>query len=780
MLSQDEADQALENLVAEGDRIAANLIDLSGLASEQPPEGVSAERWSATKAQAELLWTHYDAYRGVLQRARAVRSRRDQLEPQELAELSELLGGATVDMPGASGGAERVTLAEAVQRMDASYQEVSAVAGDALGLHVDPAETNRQPPPAAFTPPPGAEPVRPSRAARHGIAPAGEGAQGGDPHSAQPLPRRPDRRGRQNATGPGEPAPTATVFPFPAPGQPGGPSGADRGLGGPPSDPGGGPGGEVEWFHGNAGAARRGGAPVPLGRRQPGRSIGQSAAPASGPEGDGGAQWFQGGPGVSQSPLPPGESPLSRALQRRGTSGPMFPPPDERTAEPAWGEPAQGQPAPGQPAAGEPAWGQPPAWGEPAWAEAGGDADRKSFGGLKAVGGGLRRLQGGFKAARARIEGRGKDESWEPGSAPAADAPLWGPEAGQPNRAQQPPAAPPPPPDPSAVPGGFKAFQPAPPASPSPPPPAPATPAAAPAAREAAPPAGSSGQLGSSQGGGHVGWVELDPPTTHQPAPRRSHAEPSQPPPSPSPPAAASGPSATPSTGASANPAASSERADPAASRPAAPDAQTGQPSGDDRIAAVRTLLTKLEQRSTAQRAVQAEVLAKIASPPLQQVVDLEPLRARVEALEAWQHQAGPTDSQALARELTGVVRDIDTALESTRTAVDNAAGLLERRRELRGRLDAYRAKAKRMGRGEDPLLAECHRRAVDLLRARPCDLRAATKAVAHYQRVLSDDTDAPTPDAAPSKQPATPGQPDRSQHTPSAQRQQPHKEEPS
>ena len=64
--------------------------------------------------------------------------------------------------------------------------------------------------------------------------------------------------------------------------------------------------------------------------------------------------------------------------------------------------------------------------------------------------------------------------------------------------------------------------------------------------------------------------------------------------------------------------------------------------------------------------------------------------------------------------------------------------GLLDRREELRGRLDAYKAKAGRLGLAEDTALTELHQRAYDLLWTSPCDLRGATVTLADYQRAIT------------------------------------------
>ncbi len=65
--------------------------------------------------------------------------------------------------------------------------------------------------------------------------------------------------------------------------------------------------------------------------------------------------------------------------------------------------------------------------------------------------------------------------------------------------------------------------------------------------------------------------------------------------------------------------------------------------------------------------------------------------------------------------------------------------GLLARRAELRGRLEAYRAKAVARGLAEDARLAGLFAQAHDLLYTAPCDLRAATRAVHAYQTSLVD-----------------------------------------
>jgi hypothetical protein len=83
----------------------------------------------------------------------------------------------------------------------------------------------------------------------------------------------------------------------------------------------------------------------------------------------------------------------------------------------------------------------------------------------------------------------------------------------------------------------------------------------------------------------------------------------------------------------------------------------------------------------------------------------------------------------------------VETAVLLARTGAAEqqglADGLIARRDELRGRLEAYRAKAAARGRAEDERLAGLFTRAHDLLFTAPCDLRAATRAVHAYQSGL-------------------------------------------
>jgi hypothetical protein len=95
-----------------------------------------------------------------------------------------------------------------------------------------------------------------------------------------------------------------------------------------------------------------------------------------------------------------------------------------------------------------------------------------------------------------------------------------------------------------------------------------------------------------------------------------------------------------------------------------------------------------------------------------------------------------------LADELSVVERSVVEARQRAVHLHEAADGLLRRRAELRGRLDAYQARAARMGLAEHADLAARHRAAQDLLYTSPCDLSTATRAVVAYQRYLNELTE--------------------------------------
>ncbi|WP_054813674.1 hypothetical protein [Nocardia arizonensis] len=138
--------------------------------------------------------------------------------------------------------------------------------------------------------------------------------------------------------------------------------------------------------------------------------------------------------------------------------------------------------------------------------------------------------------------------------------------------------------------------------------------------------------------------------------------------------------------------------------------------------------------RATAERAARAraEVEAKISTGPLPPSEDagFDPIAATAAVAES-------AVAAGAVAELVALRRRIAEAARRAAAEEDLYRGLLDRRTELRGRLNAYRAKAARLGVAEDAEALAAEALAAELLSRRPCDLAAVTRAVADYQRVI-------------------------------------------
>jgi hypothetical protein len=92
---------------------------------------------------------------------------------------------------------------------------------------------------------------------------------------------------------------------------------------------------------------------------------------------------------------------------------------------------------------------------------------------------------------------------------------------------------------------------------------------------------------------------------------------------------------------------------------------------------------------------------------------------------------------QRLSAEIDRAERGLAAEIAAYRKAADDAESALGRREELRGMLQAYKAKAARLGGAEDFGLTERYDAARELLWTAPCDLGAAADAVAVYQQAI-------------------------------------------
>jgi hypothetical protein len=155
-----------------------------------------------------------------------------------------------------------------------------------------------------------------------------------------------------------------------------------------------------------------------------------------------------------------------------------------------------------------------------------------------------------------------------------------------------------------------------------------------------------------------------------------------------------------------------------------------------EQVAMARAAIDAVGTEETAARTAYDLVLDKIANPAIATVPDgTPPLRERLAGLDVL---VARHDWQGVAAALADLATATDQAVGQARDVRETAAALLDRRSELRGRLDAYRVKAARQRLSEDAEIAACYQSAYDLLWTVPCDLRAATRALNRYQQAIA------------------------------------------
>ncbi|MFG2285306.1 hypothetical protein ACGFOU_04450 [Streptomyces sp. NPDC048595] len=135
VLSREEVDRALARLGAEYEAIETSLLALQDHAGRRLLEGAdlsgtTKERWAATERSITVLWSLFDTYTAALEAARELRARRRWPSPDDLAELTRLLHGDEIAVPGTAsedGGpgsgppGERLSLEALVERMNGLY-----------------------------------------------------------------------------------------------------------------------------------------------------------------------------------------------------------------------------------------------------------------------------------------------------------------------------------------------------------------------------------------------------------------------------------------------------------------------------------------------------------------------------------------------------------------------------------------------------------------------------------------------------------------------------------
>lgn len=157
----------------------------------------------------------------------------------------------------------------------------------------------------------------------------------------------------------------------------------------------------------------------------------------------------------------------------------------------------------------------------------------------------------------------------------------------------------------------------------------------------------------------------------------------------------------------------------------------------DQRLARLRDVLSRADRTLAEARAARVEVLAKIAASEVPAVTGAPA------ALQEELSSAAEYRRRGLWHRLSPLLESLEpraeAELERARGSLTAVTAPLAVRAELRGRLDAYRAKAAGLGPGADPGLAERYDAARRMLWSAPCDLGAAERAVLRYQRAIAE-----------------------------------------
>ena len=154
----------------------------------------------------------------------------------------------------------------------------------------------------------------------------------------------------------------------------------------------------------------------------------------------------------------------------------------------------------------------------------------------------------------------------------------------------------------------------------------------------------------------------------------------------------------------------------------------------DDRIAQTARTVAAAQACELEAVAIRTEAAQKIVGELPAPPAGTEALARRMNGLEALR-LAGRW--QQLAADLAEIDHDATVLADAWRAVGLAARAQFDRRNELRGLLDAYTAKAGRLGEAEDCQAARYQRRARELLWSAPCDLTAAADAVTAYQHAI-------------------------------------------
>ncbi|MEV6009428.1 hypothetical protein AB0M29_21770 [Streptomyces sp. NPDC051976] len=157
----------------------------------------------------------------------------------------------------------------------------------------------------------------------------------------------------------------------------------------------------------------------------------------------------------------------------------------------------------------------------------------------------------------------------------------------------------------------------------------------------------------------------------------------------------------------------------------------------EHRLIRLRDVLSRADRTLTEARSARVEVLSKILASDVPAVSG--PAAALHEQLATAEAFCRDAHWHRLSPLLDSLEEHADEELLRARDSLTAVTAPLAVRAELRGRLDAYRAKVARLGMAEDPLLIERYDQARRLLWSAPCDLAAADRTVQRYQQAVAE-----------------------------------------
>ncbi|MDH6450259.1 ketosteroid isomerase-like protein [Streptomyces sp. SAI-126] len=168
----------------------------------------------------------------------------------------------------------------------------------------------------------------------------------------------------------------------------------------------------------------------------------------------------------------------------------------------------------------------------------------------------------------------------------------------------------------------------------------------------------------------------------------------------------------------------------------------TVRQDAEARLVKLRDVLSRADRTLAEARLARGEVLAKIAATEVPVVSG--PPTALQEQLATAAEYRRHAQWHRLSPLLESLEQKAEDELLRARESLTAVTAPLAVRAELRGRLDAYKAKVARHGLAEDPFLIERYDAARRMLWSAPCDLRVAEQAVLRYQHAAAELLGAP------------------------------------